>query len=85
MASCALQVVCAAAENADVPLRRSEKKILNALNSKAARRAEEHGASSSYAVMAERGGRKLRDRVQEPWEKLFILVRTTFVPSHILL
>jgi hypothetical protein len=66
--------VCCAAENAEVPLRRSEKRPLVALNKAAAARGAER-QGSSYAVTEERGSKKLISKVAEPWEKLFILVR----------
>ena len=68
-----MQIVCAAAENADVPLRRSEKKTLNELNKKAFSM-ETEAAGSSFAVYEDRDKRKVKQRVQEPWEKSFILV-----------
>ena len=69
-----VQIICMAAENGDVPLRRTEKRTLNDLNKKAfVLEAEKPG--STFAVHESRESRKLKQRVQEPWEKSFILVQ----------
>ena len=68
-----LQVVCAAVENADIPLRRSEKSALNEVNKKAWQSSKAQ-PGSSFAVTEESGGSKLKQRLQQPWEKCFVLV-----------
>lgn len=72
-ATCA-QIVCKAAENADVVLRRSEKKVLNAIN-KAAHKAEGERPGAALAVRESGESKKLKPRISEAWEKSFVLVR----------
>jgi hypothetical protein len=76
-----MQMVCSAAENADIPLRRSEKKVLNILNKKAFDR-ETDCPGSTFAVHEGRESKKIKQRIQEPWEKSFILVRESIASSN---
>ena len=72
-----MQIVCKAAENADVVLRRSEKKVLNALN-KAAHHAEGARPGAAFAVREGGESTKVKQRVSEAWEKSFVLVCCLF-------
>lgn len=69
-----VQIVCKAAENADVMLRRTEKKVLNDLNQAAAAQ-ESNVPGSSYMVREAGDSVKRKQRLSEPWEKSFVLVR----------
>jgi hypothetical protein len=69
-----LQIICCASENSDLCLRRSEKKALNELNRQAADQERER-PGSSFMVRECRDSSKMKQRVSEPWEKSFILVR----------
>jgi hypothetical protein len=68
-----LQIVCSAAENSDVPLRRTEKNVLNRLN-KAAASVDGERPGQSFLVRESRETKKIKQRISLPWEKLFILV-----------
>lgn len=64
-----VQVVARSAELSSVPLRRTEKKQLNALN---------HGRGSNaptHTVKEEDHPTKVKARIQTPAQKVFILVR----------
>lgn len=69
----ALQIVCSASENSDIPLRRSEKKVLNDLNSQAHAQ-EQSSPGSAFAVLEDIDSHKKKQRVSESWEKSFVLV-----------
>lgn len=69
-----LQIVCSASENADIPLRRSEKKVLNDLNAQAHAQ-ERSDPGSTFAVLEGVDSDKKKQRLSEPWEKCFVLVR----------
>lgn len=73
--NCGMQIVCRAPENADVMLRRSEKKVLNDMNQVAADQ-ESNVPGSSYMVREASDGVKRKQRLSEPWEKSFVLVRS---------
>eukprot|EP00892_Ulva_mutabilis_P002995 jgi/Ulvmu1/12697/UM095_0001.1 len=68
-----LQIVCSASENADIPLRRSEKKVLNDLNAQAYAQ-EQSDPGSTFAVLEGIDSNKKKQRLSEPWEKSFVLV-----------
>lgn len=65
--------MCKASENADVMLRRTEKKVLNALNQTASEQ-ERNVPGSSYMVREATDSIKRKQRLSEPWEKSFVLV-----------
>lgn len=74
--------MCAAEEHNDIPLRRSEKATLNALN-KSAAAADRDRPGQTFFVRESRETRKVKQRIVEPWEKLFILVRLFIAAFHL--
>jgi hypothetical protein len=68
-----MQIVCKASENADVMLRRTEKKVLNDMNQVAAEQ-EANVPGSSYMVREASDSAKRKQRLSEAWEKSFVLV-----------
>jgi hypothetical protein len=65
-----------AAENSNVPLRRSERKTLNTIN-KSAHSRERDNTGSTFSVRDSADSRRLKLRISMPWEKSFILVCST--------
>lgn len=75
-----VQIVCKASENANVMLRRAEKKVLNDLNQAAAEQ-ESNVPGSSYMVREAVDSVKRKQRISEPWEKSFVLVCICFLAT----
>ena len=75
------QIVCSSSENADIPLRRSEKRILNDLNAQAHSQ-EKSNPGSTFAILEDVDLHKKKQRLSESWEKSFVLV-WIWVATHI--